>query len=184
MHEAYDRYGVSRVSCTFCVLAAFKDLVAATTCAENHHVYCALVGLEAVSTFSFQSNRWLADAAPHLLSDKLRQDAADAKIRAKIRQEAEARIPRHLFYTNGWPTVLPTLAEARLLADVRHIVADTIGFTIHYSDPQSIRDRYGSLMQIKVEVESKKRSQQSVRLTRCKATLLESILKDNPLLNK
>lgn len=54
-HEAYTKYGMSRVSCVFCIMSSKADLVASTTCPDNHEVYRAMVGLECDSTFAFQS---------------------------------------------------------------------------------------------------------------------------------
>jgi 3'-phosphoadenosine 5'-phosphosulfate sulfotransferase (PAPS reductase)/FAD synthetase len=66
LHEAYTRYGCSRVSCAFCVLSSASDLAAASRCEGNHRVYLQLVELEAESSFSFQPHRWLGDVAPQL----------------------------------------------------------------------------------------------------------------------
>jgi 3'-phosphoadenosine 5'-phosphosulfate sulfotransferase (PAPS reductase)/FAD synthetase len=73
LHEAYTRYGSSRVSCAFCVLASRRDLAAAALCEDNHEVYRELVHLEAESTFSFQDSFWLADVAPDLLGTELKE---------------------------------------------------------------------------------------------------------------
>ena len=79
LHEAYTVYGSSRVSCCFCILGSLGDLMAAARCGANHEVYRALVRLETMSTFAFQSTRWLGDVAPHLL------DADDAAFSAGYR---------------------------------------------------------------------------------------------------
>ncbi len=123
LHEAYTRYGSSRVSCCFCILSSQNDLAAAARSAENQAVYRDLVGLEAVSTFPFQPTRWLGDVAPHWLTGELRQAVIVAKTGARRREAAEAEIPQHLLYAEGWPRTLPTAAEASLLCDVRREVA-------------------------------------------------------------
>jgi 3'-phosphoadenosine 5'-phosphosulfate sulfotransferase (PAPS reductase)/FAD synthetase len=51
LHDAYTRYGCSRVSCVFCVLASQADLLAASRCEDNIDVYRKLVRLETNSTF-------------------------------------------------------------------------------------------------------------------------------------
>lgn len=84
LHEAYSRYGSSRVSCAFCVLASRRDLAAAAHCPDNHELYRELVRLEAESTFSFQNSFWLADVAPDLLDEGLRKAVETAKSRAQI----------------------------------------------------------------------------------------------------
>lgn len=147
LHEAYTRYGSSRVSCAFCILGSAADLAAAATCPDNHAIYRRMVDLEIVSTFSFHDTSWLGDVAPHLLSEQLRIGLALAKINAVRRQEAEARIPGHLLYTKGWPTCMPTWAEAQMLSEVRRSVAATVGLTISYTTPSAIIDRYGELME-------------------------------------
>ncbi len=144
--EAYTTYGMTRVSCKYCIMSAYNDLVAATTCEDNHHVYRRIVRLEARSTFGFQSNRWLADIAPHLLDAALLAQVAEAKRRAVLREQAEAQLPRHLWYTNGWPTVLPSLDEARYIATVRHEVSAIMEIAVEYTEASAIQERYRALM--------------------------------------
>ncbi|KAK0039512.1 phosphoadenosine phosphosulfate reductase family protein [Biomphalaria pfeifferi] len=119
LHEAYRIYGTTRVSCAFCVLASEHDLRASSNCADNQAIYRELVDLEATSTFSFQSNRWLGDLAPDLLDASLRARLQEAKERAVRRVSAEARLPEHLLFVKGWPTVMPTAEEGQLIAEVR-----------------------------------------------------------------
>jgi 3'-phosphoadenosine 5'-phosphosulfate sulfotransferase (PAPS reductase)/FAD synthetase len=149
LHEAYTKYGASRVSCVYCIMSKEDDLIAASSCTDNHDVYREMAELEIVSTFAFQGSRWLADVAPHLLTDGQRGRLVLAKRAATVRQRAEARIPEHLLYTKGWPTVMPTVEEARLLCDVRGEVADAVGLRILYRDPESLRGRYAALMALK-----------------------------------
>ena len=119
LHEAYQVYGSTRVSCCFCILSSLHDLIAAARCETNHEIYRALVRLEAKSTFPFQPARWLGDVAAHLLSEEERSLVVQAKERSKRREAAESRIPEHLLYTEGWPRCVPTPAEACLLCDIR-----------------------------------------------------------------
>jgi hypothetical protein len=86
-------------------------------------VYRELVGLEAESTFSFQDSFWLADVAPDLLGTELKGAVECARRRARIRETAEADIPDHLLYESGWPRVIPTPAEAKLLCQIRRTVS-------------------------------------------------------------
>jgi 3'-phosphoadenosine 5'-phosphosulfate sulfotransferase (PAPS reductase)/FAD synthetase len=146
LHEAYTRYGSSRVSCAFCILASRSDLAASASCVENQDVYRAMVQLEIDSTFSFQDNGWLGDVAPHLLNDTMRDGLERAKHRATLREQAEACIPAHLLYTKGWPTCVPTMDEARLLAGVRWRVFKAVGFTGLYTQPADIIGRYEQLI--------------------------------------
>ena len=146
MHEAYQTN--SRVSCAFCILASQSDLLASTNWTEHHDLYREMVGLEAESTFGFQDAHWLGDLAPHLLSADLRAAHAEAKARAARRVAIESRIPAHLLFDRqGWPTIQPTKAEARLLAEVRTEVAGLLRLQALYLDGDSVFDRYAGLIQ-------------------------------------
>lgn len=144
-HEAYTKYGMSRVSCAFCIMSNADDLRASTTCDENHAIYREMVDLEIASTFAFQGG-YLGDVAPHLLDDATRAALALAKERAARREAAEERIPDHLLYTKGWPTVMPTYDEAVMLAEVRIEVAAAVGIEAGFTTPEAIIARYAELM--------------------------------------
>lgn len=146
LHEAYTKYGASRVSCAFCIMSSIDDLRAAAGCADNHDLYREMVALEAASTFAFQGQRWLADVSPGLLSPSLIADVERAKAAAIRRQAVEAEIPAHLLFTSGWPTVRPTLDEAGLLASVRSRVAALVGIEIDHSTADAVAQRYDSLL--------------------------------------
>jgi hypothetical protein len=146
LHEAYTKYGASRVSCAYCIMSSLDDLRAAAGCADNHDIYRAMVELEATSSFAFQGQRWLADVAPHLLSDSLAKAVARAKAAAERRQTIEAELPAHLLFSAGWPTARPTMAEATLLASVRRRVAGTLGFAIEHASPEAVVARYDALL--------------------------------------
>lgn len=148
LHEAYRRYGSTRVSCAFCVLGSEHDLRASSNCADNHAIYREMVALEATSTFSFQSRRWLGDVAPDLLDAGLRARLQEAKERAQLRMSAEARLPEHLLFVKGWPTVLPTPGEAALIAGVRRDVAQAVGLQVHHTDRDAVLVRYRELMTV------------------------------------
>ncbi|PND30342.1 hypothetical protein C1I89_29925 [Achromobacter pulmonis] len=147
LHEAYRIYGSTRVSCAFCVLASRGDLRASARCEDNAAVYRELVELETRSTFSFQPGHWLGDVAPELLTAELRSQLVEAKERAALRQAAEMEIPAHLLYEAGWPTCLPTPAEARHLASVRRRVAEAVGIAADCLDGEAVQARYAALMQ-------------------------------------
>lgn len=144
LHEAYRTN--SRVSCVFCILASRADLLASTTWPEHAALYREMVDLEITSTFAFQDSTWLGDLAPHLLTEAQRTGLAEAKQRAQAREAIEARIPSHLLYTKGWPTCMPTAAEARLLASVRREIGALMGLEVSYTDAASVLDRYAELM--------------------------------------
>lgn len=145
-HHAYARHGMRRVSCRYCIMSSEDDLIASSTCEDNHEHYRDLVRLEARSTFAFQGGRWLADVAPHLLDDALARAILVAKAAAKTRMDAESEIPPHLLYTKGWPSVMPMWEEASLLGDVRRRVAAAVGIEVLYTQPDDILQRYATLM--------------------------------------
>ncbi len=155
LHEAYAVYGASRVSCAYCIMSSLPDLIAATSCTDNQDLYVQMVELEADSTFAFQGNRWLADIAPGLLSADLRERLALAKQNAEKRQAIEAELPKHLYYTAGWPTALPTLEESKLIADVRRRVSGLLRIDASYLTREAVRDRYAELLAAKAIASAK-----------------------------
>lgn len=155
LHEAYTKYGSSRVSCAFCIMSSVRDLQAATTCCDNHDVYRAMVELEADSTFAFQGTRWLADVAPLLLPFELRHRIDQAKKIGQLRQAIEAEIPNHLLYTKGWPTSIPTVEEATLVAGVRRRISELLGLDAMHTTAESVRARYVELLEEKRARETK-----------------------------
>ncbi len=156
LHEGYTRYGMSRISCRFCIMSKRSDLIASTTCADNAPVYRTMVDLEITSTFAFQGSSWLGDVAPHLLSEEQRAGLSRAKALAKQRERIEALIPKHLLYTKGWPTVMPTAEEAELLCRVRREVAVLLDIEVQCIEPAELLSRYADLMTQKAAKESAK----------------------------
>lgn len=152
LHEAYSTYSASRVSCIYCIYSTLEDLQAGASCEDNHDVYREMVELEVASTFAFQGNRWLADAAPHLLTSAMLQRVATAKDAALRRQALESEIPKHLLYTKNWPDCIPTFEEAKLLARVRTNVAQLVEVEIGYTTPEEVIQRYTQLMAEKTNV--------------------------------
>lgn len=149
LHEGYTRYNMSRISCAYCIMSSEADLVASAACPDNQPVYREQVGLEIASTFAFQGSRWLGDVAPHLLSADERLALAVAKERGARRERAEARIPKHLLYVKGWPTVMPTLAEAELIVEVRREVAAAVGIAVRFTTARAVIARFAELMAAK-----------------------------------
>lgn len=148
LHEAYGR-GMHRVSCAFCILSSLNDLIVSALNPENHDVYREMVDLEIISSFSFQSDRWLGDIAPHLPSAQQLSGLAEAKRRSKAREQIEARIPKHMQFVKGWPVTMITRNEAVLLAEVRRSVADIMQISIGYSEPDAILARYAELIALR-----------------------------------
>lgn len=146
LHEAYTSFGLTRVSCCYCIMSSGPDLIAATRCEETHEVYRRIVALESVSSFAFQGSRWLGDVAPHLLSPEESRRFEAGKAAALVRTKAEAHIPKHLLYVKGWPTAVPTVEDAEILAKVRSSVARALGLEISCVTASAVRDRYAELM--------------------------------------
>ena len=149
MHEAYKVFKSSRVSCSFCMLATLSDHEAAGRDEHNHDVYREMVDLEIVSTFSFQSNRWLGDANPHVLTSEQRRDLGIAKYLAKQREAAEAKISEDLCYVKGWPTFVPSDSQCELIASVRRDVNRICELQCKYLTGPEVKARYSELMEIK-----------------------------------
>lgn len=149
LHEAYTKYNSSRVSCLFCIMGSIGDLIASASCTDNHSTYRRMVALEILTGFAFQGSRWLGDVAHHLLDDAMRAALNATKSRAQNRVTAEARIPKHLLYTKGWPEAVPTHTEAELIAEVRLEVFKAIGIEPTFVTAASIINRYETLLAAK-----------------------------------
>jgi hypothetical protein len=72
--------------------------------------------------------------------------AKEAQQCAAQREAAQARIPKHLLYSKGWPQVMPTQSEARLLSEVRRSMADIMQVPMHYTNADAVLDRYAKLI--------------------------------------
>jgi len=159
-HEAYDAFGMSRVSCMFCIMSKWMDLVNAAAQPEALEIYLRMVELEIESTFAFQGSRWLGDVAPHLLSAETIIRLQEAKERACHRVELESSITDEMLYVKGWPTRMLTDKEAAILANVRTDICEMFGWESNYLDVPSIHGRYAELMQ---ENEYRKRRKQHTK---------------------
>src|SRR5690606_4793609 len=53
-HPAYSVFGMSRVSCRFCIMSNLADMTAASAQPEAHDIYRRMVRLECSSSFAFQ----------------------------------------------------------------------------------------------------------------------------------
>lgn len=148
-HPAYRQFGMSRVSCRFCIMSNGADLTAAAAQPEAHEIFRRIVRLESTSTFAFQGARWLGDVAPQLLDSAERNALAMAKASAQMRIAAEKRITKPMLYVSGWPTRMLTDGEADLLADVRREVSGLVGFNSGFLDREAIHGRYAELLEQK-----------------------------------
>lgn len=166
LHEGYTQFGMSRISCAFCIMADAADLAASASCPDNADIYREMVDLEIASTFALQGNRWLGDVAPQLLSAAQRAGLSRAKEIAARRVVIEDQIPDHLLYERGWPTVMPTAAEAELLCRVRREIAELLGIEVSCTEPVKLVARYADLMAqkaTKAEVEAKAETRRAAR---------------------
>lgn len=145
-HPAYRQFGMSRVSCRFCIMSNGADLAAAAAQPEALELYGRMVALESTSTFAFQGSRWLGDVAPHLLNDAGRIALGLAQSAARKRVAAERRITKPMLYVKGWPTRMLTDGEADILAGVRREVSDIVGLAPAFIDRESIHARYAELL--------------------------------------
>jgi 3'-phosphoadenosine 5'-phosphosulfate sulfotransferase (PAPS reductase)/FAD synthetase len=145
MHEGY-ALGMGRISCRFCIMQDLSDQRVSASIVANQPVFRTVVGLEIRSGFAFQGSRWLGDIAPELLDDATRAALAAAKDMAARRVLIEKRVPKHLLYTKGWPTVMPTEAEAELLCEVRREIAALYGISVSCTEPAELIARYADLM--------------------------------------
>jgi 3'-phosphoadenosine 5'-phosphosulfate sulfotransferase (PAPS reductase)/FAD synthetase len=148
-HEAYTDFGMSRVSCKFCIMSSEADLIAASSVPESQDLLCRMVDLEIASTFAFQGNRWLGDIAPQLLGFRRAEEFQAAKVRALARIAVEAKVTKAMRYVSGWPTRMLTDDEAGTLANVRRAIGGLFSIEPLYLDVPSIHSRYAELMETK-----------------------------------
>ena len=150
LHEAYTRYGSTRVSCAYCIMGSIGDLLASTRCESNAEIYRCMVDLEIRSTFALQGSRWLGDVAPHLLPASAQQALLQAKQRAALRVRQELLLPAHLLFTSGWPNAIPSPEDAALIADVRRSVGLAVGLEVRFTTANEVIRRYGELLEKKM----------------------------------
>ncbi|HSX23024.1 MAG TPA: phosphoadenosine phosphosulfate reductase family protein [Gaiellaceae bacterium] len=170
LHEGYTRFGMTRISCAFCIMATIADLTASASCPENVAIYREMVELEIASAFAFQGSRWLGDVAPHLLDQEQRDALRAAKRLAEQRAAIEAQIPDHLLYERGWPKVMPTQAEAELLCRVRREVAALYEIEVGCTEVADLLARYADLIVQKAAKEAAKATAEAKRQARKRAS--------------
>ena len=145
-HEAYRNFGMTRVSCRFCIMSSLPDLIAAALQPESHDLFRRMVALEAESSFAFQGARWLGDIAPQLLDAGGAAALAAGKERAAERKRLEAMIPKDLLYVSGWPVRIPDADGAELIAGVRREISRIFGFDSLCLDAKTVIERHEELM--------------------------------------
>ena len=158
MHEGYRVHGMKRISCRLCIMQDADDMRISAWVPGHESTVLDVAALEIESTYGFQGARWVADLRPDLLSDAQRIAVADAKRRGAERERAEAWLPDHLLYTDGWPTVMPTTEEAAKIARMRREVAGQIGIDVQYTTGAEVTARYAELMAINATKNAKKKN--------------------------
>lgn len=148
LHEAYTKFGSTRVSCVLCILGSANDFQAALKDERNHPIYHNMCELEAESAFAFQSGKWLMD-----LDNRHATASQKAKKKADLRQTIEKEIPKHLEFTKGWPETMPTAEEAQKLAGIRKEICLLYGWEPTFSTPDEISSRYRELFSAKLRKE-------------------------------
>lgn len=147
-HEAYAKYGSTRVSCRWCILASEADLKASLKDPAGHPIYNRMCDLELESGFAFQGSRWLSSLGPELVPDGVAR-LRDAKSLAEARGLAQAWIPKHLQFTRGWPHCIPTEEESEKLAAMRRTICALYGWESRFIEAGAIIARYQELWEIK-----------------------------------
>lgn len=145
-HEGYTKYGMTRISCTACIMSSIGDLKTASSVPEHAPIFRELIELEITSGFSFQNGRWLGEVARHVMdADQIERFEA-AKLKAERRRNVEALLDKSLHFQKGWPTRIPTEEEAVMIAHVRREVSSMYGMQSRYLEPVSVMGRYAELV--------------------------------------
>ena len=178
LHEAYTKFGLSRVSCAFCVLAGELDLRASLSDERNHAAFRRIAQLEIKTTFGFKDGFWLADLAPHLLTRNELHGLVIAKSKAIERRLADKLIPQELLFNaeTGFPAFQPTLAQAERLGYARAKIGEILNLPVKYTTATGVFNRYAELLEIKAEKEAIKSKQAAARaVRRAKAGIIEPV---------
>lgn len=146
MHEAYARWGSSRLSCALCVFSSKSDIQATLSHAPNHALLHTLVGMENEMGFAFQQNAWLSDARPDLLDRAQMEAASMAKAYSRERRALEAIVPDDFVGTPkgaAWPWRAPDREEADAISQSRRLVASWRGVELPCLTADAVIDRIG-----------------------------------------
>ena len=151
LHEAYTKFNMSCVSCSFCVLAGEADLRASLKDVRNHEAFRQIARLEILSTFGFKADLFLADLAPDLLTENERQDLKIAKAKVIDRRWADKLIPTELLFDkdSGFPAFQPSMEQATALGEARAKLGAVLNIPVNYTTGREVYDRYAELLQIK-----------------------------------
>lgn len=148
-HEAYSKFGNSRVSCRYCIMSSEADLLASLKDPTGHEIFRRMCELELTSGFGFQ-DKWLTGLAPGMVEDGGAR-LFNALHLARFRRAAEEWLPEHLEFTKGWPHVMPTMKEAEKMAAMRSEISKLYGWgkEMKCVTARTIRARYKHLLALK-----------------------------------
>ena len=149
-HEAYTKFNMSRVSCSFCVLAGLKDLQASLGDVRNHEAFRQIARLEILSTFSFKDT-FLADLAPELLTENEREALAITKAKVIDRAWADKLIPTELLFDKdtGFPAFQPTMQQATALGEARAKLGAVLNIPVKFTTGLEVYNRFAELLKTK-----------------------------------
>lgn len=146
LHPAYNIFGASRVSCSFCIFSTGNDKLAALKQPANHPAFLRLCQLETKSGFGFQKPNWLLDLDPNLL-EKLDPETAAKTQRTKTicleREKLEANLPKETLFVSGkpWPTQKLSRAQCEIFAQVRKNIFELYQTEeFPFCDPEEIQE--------------------------------------------
>lgn len=145
LHDAYTVHGLSRLSCSLCVLAGLHDITRSIASGENTRALEQIIELEITSTFSFQPTRWIADHATGYVDPSGLRFLARAKQQASERRTLEASMPKSLRFTRGWPPRVPDYTEAQTIAEARAAILAHHNLENYFPTASHIIDRFAEL---------------------------------------
>lgn len=147
-HEAYSKFGSSRVSCRFCILASDADLRASLSDPAALAIYRRMCSLELASGFSFQA-KWLTALGPEFIPNggaKLLRAVQLARWRGEAELWLKDKAFKHLQFTKGWPHCVPSDDECARLAIMRRKILDLYAWGSPYVTQETVKDRYRELL--------------------------------------
>jgi 3'-phosphoadenosine 5'-phosphosulfate sulfotransferase (PAPS reductase)/FAD synthetase len=176
-HEVYDKLGMSRVSCSFCVLASLRDLALSLNDPRNHPAFHRIVELEIKSGFSFQDGQWLSDIGFDHLSDDQKRRLEKAKELAGKRWIIEKDCPKSLTIIDNYPPYQPDMIESEMMADYRRRLCELMGIEGRYLTALSVYDRFAELL---AEKEAKQQKKAAAAARKAAKALAAGIIIDVP----
>lgn len=159
MHEAYGRWGSSRLSCALCVFASKGDVQASLSNELNHDLLHTLVGIENRTGFAFQRGSWLSDARPDLLAVEERAAAVSAKAYSAERSVLETMVGEDFLLGSTdtpWPRRMVTDEEAVAIAESRRLVASWTGIDLRYRTASAVIDRIADIREAGASIRREK----------------------------